>query len=100
VLFSVIDHRGIARVSDALSPSGKPGRPRISAQLRALIKRMWSANPTWGSPRIKKLGIDVAKSTVERYQPKEERPIYGGEVRRKFQAMGIEEVVTAPASPW
>jgi putative transposase len=35
---------------------------------------MWLANPTWGSPRIvlelNKLGIDVAKSTVERYQPK------------------------------
>jgi transposase InsO family protein len=147
---------------------------------------MWSANPTWGSPRIvfelKKLGIDVAQSTVERYQPKEDRPttpgwktflelhahefasmdlfvvptaglkvlfalvilshdrrrvlhfnvtehptaqwtaqqiveafpfdsalryllrdgdaIYGAEVCRKLQAMGIEEVVTAPASPW
>jgi transposase InsO family protein len=35
---------------------------------------MWMANPTWGSPKIvvelKKLGIEVAKSTVERYQPK------------------------------
>jgi putative transposase len=39
---------------------------------------MWSVNPSWGSPRIvlelNKLGIDVAKSTVERYQPKDERP--------------------------
>ena len=33
---------------------------------------MWQANPTWGSPRIvgelRKLGIDVAKSTVEMYR--------------------------------
>ncbi len=33
---------------------------------------MWQANPTWGSPRIvaelHKLGIDVAKSTVEKYK--------------------------------
>jgi len=33
---------------------------------------MWQANPTWGSPRIvgelRKLGIDVAKSTVETYR--------------------------------
>jgi transposase InsO family protein len=33
---------------------------------------MWQANPTWGSPRIvgelQKLGIDVAKSTVEMYR--------------------------------
>jgi hypothetical protein len=39
---------------------------------------MWLANPTRGSPRIvlqlKKLGIVVAKSTVEQYQPQEPRP--------------------------
>jgi transposase InsO family protein len=147
---------------------------------------MWTANPTWGSPRIvlelKKLGIDVAKSTVEQYRPKEDRPtslgwktflnlhthefasmdffvvptarlkvlfvlvilgherrrvlhfsvtqhptaqwtaqqlveafpfdtapryllrdrdsIYGDKVSRKLRALGIGEVVTAPASPW
>jgi len=34
---------------------------------------MWRSNPTWGSPRIvaelHKLGIEVAKSTVEKYKP-------------------------------
>jgi putative transposase len=39
-----------------------------------LIRRMSLASPTWGSPRIvaelKKLGIDVAKSTVEKYMVK------------------------------
>ena len=39
---------------------------------------MWAASPTWGSPRIvlelNKLGLDVAQSTVERYQPKVPRP--------------------------
>ena len=38
---------------------------------------MWKANPTWGSPRIvaelHKLGIEVAKSTVEKYKPLGER---------------------------
>jgi transposase InsO family protein len=47
---------------------------------------MWMANPTWGSPKIvlelKKLGIDVAKATVERYQPKGPRPSSPG--RRAF----------------
>lgn len=51
-----------------LSCAGMSGRPRISDELRALIRRMWVANPTWGSPKIvlelKELGIDVAKSTV------------------------------------
>jgi transposase InsO family protein len=46
--------------------------------LRCLIRRLWRANPTWGSPRIvgelQKLGIDVAKSTVEKYRPKLRRP--------------------------
>jgi hypothetical protein len=55
----------------ALSQRGRPGRPKIAPELRQLIKRMWQANPTWGSPRIvselKMLGIDVAKSTVEQY---------------------------------
>jgi transposase InsO family protein len=39
---------------------------------------MWRANPTWGSPRImgelRKLGIDVAKSTVEKYRPRPHKP--------------------------
>jgi hypothetical protein len=39
---------------------------------------MWKANPTWGSPKIvaelAMLGIDVAKSTVETYQPKRAGP--------------------------
>ncbi|MCH7839724.1 MAG: transposase [Planctomycetes bacterium] len=54
------------------------GRPTISPELRSLIRRMWQANPTWGSPRIvgelKMLGIDVAKSTVEKYRPKLRKP--------------------------
>ncbi len=62
----------------ALSQNGRPGRPKIAPELRQLIKRMWQANPTWGSPRIvselKMLGIDVAKSTVERYKPRHRKP--------------------------
>ena len=62
----------------ALSQSAKPGRPRISRELRKLIERMWEANPTWGSPKIvaelAMLGIDVAKSTVEKYRPKRAGP--------------------------
>ncbi len=55
-----------------------PGRPRISPELRSLIRRMWTANPAWGSPKIVaelgKLGIEVAKSTVEKYRPRERKP--------------------------
>jgi putative transposase len=61
-----------------LSQSGTPGRPRIAPEVRELIRTMWRANPTWGSPRIvgelRKLGIDVAKSTVERYRVQPPNP--------------------------
>ena len=54
------------------------GRPSISPELRTLIRRMWQANPTWGSPRIvgelQMLGFDIAKSTVEKDRPKLRKP--------------------------
>ena len=170
----------------ALSRSNRPGRPQIAPGLRKLIRRMWNANPTWGSPKIvaelAKLGIDVAKSTVEKYRPRRDKPpsptwrtfldqhltelvaidffivptakfkvlfaflvlahdrrrivhfnitdhptaqwtaqqlveafpfdtaprylirdgdgVYGERVTRRIESLGIDEVVTAPASPW
>lgn len=60
-----------------LSQNGPGGRPQIAAELRQLIRRMRQATPTWGSPRIvaelNKLGIEVAKSTVEKYKPHRNR---------------------------
>jgi hypothetical protein len=47
------------------------GRPQISAELRALIRRMSVENPLWGAPRIHgellKLGFSVAQSSVAKY---------------------------------
>jgi transposase InsO family protein len=49
----------------------KPGRPTISEEVIALIRRMATENPTWGAPRIQAelalLGHDVAVSTVTKY---------------------------------
>ena len=115
---------------------------------------MSEANTGWGLPRIvgelRKFGIDVAKSTVEKYRVRfkvlfaflilahhrrrvvhfnvtehpnaqwtaqqiiEDFPwgttpkyllrdrdgIYGDTFQRRVQSMGIEEVLTAPRSPW
>jgi putative transposase len=55
-----------------LSQSGTSGRPAVAREIRDLIRDMSRANPLWGSPRIvgelRKLGINVAKSTVEKYR--------------------------------
>ena len=57
---------------------GRPGRPRISKEIRDLIREVSLANPLWGAPRIHgellKVGIDVAQSTVAKYMVKGRRP--------------------------
>lgn len=62
-----------------LSQRGTPGRPALAKEIRDLIRQMWQANPTWGSPRmvgeLRKLGIEVAKSTVEKYRPRPKKPL-------------------------
>ena len=54
------------------------GRPRIEAELRALIRQMSIENPLWGAPRIHgellKLGFEVAQSSVARYMVKRRGP--------------------------
>jgi putative transposase len=61
-----------------LSQGRTPGRPAISRNVQDLIRTMSQANPTWGAPRIvrelRKLGIDVAKSTVEKYRVRSRKP--------------------------
>ena len=169
-----------------LSKHGKPGRPPVPKEIIDLIRKMSEANVCWGSPRIvgelRKLGIEVAKSTVEKYRVRPWKPssptwesflnnhakdtvsidflvvptvgfrmlyvlvslshhrrqvvhfnvtahptahwtgqqiieafpfdsapqylirdrdgIYGGQFRKRVRSMGIEEILTAPRSPW
>jgi hypothetical protein len=58
--------------------SRKSGRPKVSAEVRQLIRRMARENPLWGAPRIqselKLLGYEVAESTVAKYLPKRTKP--------------------------
>jgi putative transposase len=53
--------------------SRRPGRPKIGADIRALIRRMSKANPLWGAPRIHgellMLGIKISQATVGRWMP-------------------------------
>lgn len=54
------------------------GRPKMSADIRRLIRDISLANPLWGAPRIHgellKLGIDVGQTTVARYMARSRRP--------------------------
>jgi putative transposase len=47
------------------------GRPRISEEMRTLIRRLAAENGDWGAPRIHgellKLGFDVSERSVARY---------------------------------
>lgn len=56
----------------------KRGRPEISAEVKALVRRMSQENPLWGAPRIHgellKLGIEIAQATVSKYMPRRTKP--------------------------
>ena len=61
-----------------LTRAGNSGRPLVSAEVRELIRKISGANPLWGTPRIVgelgKLGIKVAKSTVDKYRVRSRKP--------------------------
>jgi transposase InsO family protein len=54
------------------------GRPRVSTEIRELIRTMSRANPLWGAERIRgellKLGIAVSNRSVRRYRGRPARP--------------------------
>jgi len=56
------------------SRTPKGGRPRLSREVIALIKRMCRENPTWSATRIQSelalLGFDVGDTTVANYMPR------------------------------
>lgn len=54
------------------------GRPELTGEVRALIRRMASANPYWSAPRIHgellKLGFEISERTVSRLMPRRRKP--------------------------
>ena len=71
-------HRSGCKAYWRRKSQGAVGRPKISKEIRDLIREVNLANPLWGAPRIHgellKVGIDVAQSTVAKYMIKGRRP--------------------------
>ena len=67
-------HRAGFRAYWRWKSRARPGRPRVSRELRELIQRM----PLWGAPRIHgellKLGFEIAESTVSKYMIRRRGP--------------------------
>ncbi len=61
-----------------LARSGRTGRPSIPKDIRDLIRRISSANPLWGAPRVQgelgRIGIDVSMSTIDKYRVRHRNP--------------------------
>src|SRR3989442_7653202 len=88
--------------------SGRPigGRPPVTAEIKALVARLATANPLWGAPRIHgellKLGLDVAERTVSRLMPKRRLP--PSQTWRTFLTNHVRDLVsidffTVPTAP-
>lgn len=71
-------HKRFTEHRAQLSRRGEPGRPATSKEIQELIRTMSRMKPEWDSPHIvgklTKLGIVVAKSTVEKYIVRRSKP--------------------------
>jgi putative transposase len=60
------------------SRQSRPGRPRVSREVRDLIRKMSLANALWGAPRVHgellKLGIELSQATVAKYMERHRKP--------------------------
>ena len=80
-------HRGGFRLFWRLrSRFRQPGRPKVSGEIRQLIRHMKAENPSWGAPRIHgellHLGFDISEPTVSRYLRRLKRHHDEGKAKR------------------
>jgi transposase InsO family protein len=83
------------------------GRPKITPELRDLIRSMTKENPTWGAPRIHgellKLGFEISESTVSRYLAQRSSPRDSGQrwltfLRNHREAIAAMDFFTVPTA--
>jgi hypothetical protein len=75
----------------------RTGRPPVSSDARALIRKMAPENPLWGAPRIHgellKVGVQVSEATVAKYMARPARP--PSQYWRTFLANHVQQVAAA-----
>jgi putative transposase len=88
--------RGFKLYWTKLSQRRVGGRPAVSLEVRALIKKMATANPLWGAPRIHgellKLGINISERSVSRLIPRRRQP--PSQTWRTFLANHLDEIAS------
>jgi putative transposase len=71
-------HKGVKLYWRWKSHSYRGGRPKISPEVRELIRTMSQENVGWGAPRIhgelKMLGIEISQATIAKYMVKHTNP--------------------------
>jgi putative transposase len=80
--------------------SRQPGRPKVTKDIRELIRRMKAENPKWGAPRIHgellQLGFAVSEPTVSRYLQRLKRRCDEGKAKRWLAFLNnYREVIAA-----
>jgi len=72
-----------------------PGRPKVPAEVRTLIRRISQENQLWGAPRIHgenlKLGFDICESSIAQYMVR--RPGPSSQAWQTFARNHMTEIV-------
>jgi hypothetical protein len=90
-------HRRGFRLFWTWKSRNRTGRPAVAPEVCALIRRMATANPLWGAPRIHgellTLGISVSQATVAKYMPWRDSP--PSQPWRTFLATHVGQIMAA-----
>jgi len=89
-------HRAGFRLYWRWRSRSRGGRPKVTVEIRRLIRRLAEENPDWGAPKIhgelQKLGFVVAERTVARYLKRVQRRGDPGESWLTFLANHREAI--------
>jgi transposase InsO family protein len=90
-------HRAGFRLFWRWRSRARGGRPKSTAEIRTLIRRLAQENPSWGAPKIhgelQKLGFVISERTVARYLRSVRRRGDAGDTWRTFLANHREALV-------